>query len=335
MKKLINTPEGFIDEMLEGIYAAYPDQLVCVNNDLRAMVRKERKPGKVALATGGGSGHLPLFLGYVGEGMLDGCSVGDVFQSSGVDQMHALTKEIDTGAGVLYIYGNYNGDKFNFQMAAEMANFEDNIRVETVIGRDDLATDDPAIRRGIAGIFFVYKCAGAAANEMLPLDEVLRVAQKAADNVHTISVGLSPCTVPRVGHPAFTLEENEMEIGVGLHGEPGVRRGTLKPADEIVDEMVEILLKGSHVSSGDRVSILVNGLGATPLEEQFVIYRRVDEKMREAGVKVVKTYVGEFATSLEMAGVSVSLFKLDDELTRLLAKPAATPFFIQNQLNIE
>lgn len=334
MKKLLNSPDSFIDEMLEGIYLAYPEQLRCVGGDPRALVRAVRKPGKVGLATGGGSGHLPLFLGYVGEGMLDGCSVGEIFQSSGADQMHAVTKEIDTGAGVLYIYGNYNGDKFNFQMAAEMAAFEDGIQVETVIGRDDISAADPEIRRGIAGIFFVYKCAGAAADEMLPLGDVARIAQKAADRVHTISVGLSPCVVPRVGHPTFELGENEMEIGVGIHGEPGVRLGPLEPADAIVDEMTAKLLQSAGLAAGDEIAILINGLGATPLEEQFVVYRRAAKNLAAAGLKVLRTYIGEYATSLEMAGVSISVFKLDGELKRLLAKPADTPFFAQHQLNL-
>lgn len=334
MKKLINDPANFIDEMLEGLYLAYPDQVRCVDGDLRALVKSTIKPGKVGIATGGGSGHLPLFLGYVGEGMLDGCSVGDVFQSSGVDQMLAVTKAISTGAGVLYIYGNYNGDKLNFELSAEMAEFEHDIRVVRVIGRDDVAADDPTVRRGVAGIFFVYKCAGAAADEMMSLDEVAEIAQRAADNVRTMGVALSPCTVPRVGHPSFELAADEMEIGMGIHGEPGVRRGKLQPADSVVDEMLDKLLCDMPVEENGEVAVLVNGLGATPLEEQFVVYRRIHKQLTERKIRIVKVYVGEFATSMEMAGLSISLFKLDDELKRLLAKPAATPFWKQGQLEL-
>lgn len=332
MKKIMNNPESFVDEMLEGIYYAHPDMLVPVDGDPRAMVKKHRKPGKVGIATGGGSGHLPLFLGYIGDGMLDGCSVGDIFQSSGAEQMHAVTKAVNSGAGVLYIYGNYNGDKFNFEMSAEMADFEDGIVVERVIGKDDISGEDPERRRGVAGIFFLYKCAGAAADEMLPLEEVKRIAEKAGQNVRTMGVALSPCIVPRVGHGAFELGEDEMEIGMGIHGEPGVRRGPLEPADKIVDEMIDALLKDMPVEAGSEVSVLVNGLGSTPLEEQYIVNRRIHQLMTARGISIYKTYVGEFATSLEMAGFSISILKLDEELKHYLSKPAMTPFFQQPQL---
>lgn len=228
MKKIINAPETFIPEMLEGIYAAHPDELMCVEGDLHCLVSKRKHAGKVGIATGGGSGHLPLFLGYVGEGMLDGCSIGDVFQSPSAEQMLAVTKAIDQGAGVLYIYGNYNGDIFNFDMAAEMADMEEDIRVESVVAGEDVASAAPSAegepnhRRGVAGIFFVYKCAGAAAAAGLTLDEVKRVALKACANVRTMGVALTSCTVPRVGHPSFEIGEDEMEIGMGIHGEPGI-----------------------------------------------------------------------------------------------------------------
>lgn len=227
MKKIINAPERFIPEMLEGIYAAHPDELMCVGGDLHCLVSKRKHAGKVGIATGGGSGHLPLFLGYVGEGMLDGCSIGDVFQSPSAEQMLAVTKEIDQGAGVLYIYGNYNGDIFNFDMAAEMADMEEDIRVESVVAGEDVASAGPSAegepnkRRGVAGIFFVYKCAGAAAAAGLDLDEVKRVAEKACANVRTMGVALTSCTVPRVGHPSFEIGDDEMEIGMGIHGRAG------------------------------------------------------------------------------------------------------------------
>jgi len=335
MKKLINAPENVVEEMLEGIYLAHKDQVEYVNDDLHCYVAKNKVPGKVGIATGGGSGHLPLFLGYVGEGMLDGCSVGDVFQSPSAEQMFEVTKRIDAGAGVLYIYGNYNGDIFNFNMAAEMADFEADIKVETVIGADDVAAPAPAspeeknIRRGVAGIFFVYKCAGAAAKQMMDLSEVKRVAEKASANVRTLGVALSPCTVPKVGHPTFQIKEDEMEVGMGIHGEPGIRKGKLRPVDQIVDEMLEKIIPDIPFKKGDQVAVLLNGLGATPLEELYVMFRRVHQVLSEQGISVHRVYTGEYATSMEMAGASISLLKLDDELRGLLDSPAHTPFFTQ------
>jgi len=325
MKKIINKSEDFIKEMLEGIYLAHGDMVGYAGNDLHCLVSKYKKPGKVGIATGGGSGHLPLFLGYVGEGMLDGCSIGDVFQSPSAEQMFEVTKEIDSGAGVLYIYGNYNGDIFNFDMAAEMADFEADIKVQSVVAGEDVASAGPAA----PGIFFVYKCAGAAAEEMMPLDEVKRIAEKACANVRTMGVALTPCVVPRVGKPSFEIAGDEMEIGMGIHGEPGIRRGKLLPADEIVAEMMEPIIADIPYVSGDEVAVLINGLGGTPLEEQYVVYRKVDEILKAKGIKPYKVYVGEYATSLEMAGMSISLLKLDDELKKLVDKPANTPFFKQ------
>jgi dihydroxyacetone kinase-like protein len=332
MKKIINSPESFVNDMLSGIYFAHPEELEYVEGDMHSMVKRHLKKGKVGLATGGGSGHLPLFLGYVGEGMLDGCSIGDVFQSSSAQQMLAVTKAIDSGAGVLYIYGNYGGDKMNFDMASEMADFENSIKVNSVIGKDDVSISNRDNRRGVAGIFFVFKVAGAAADEMLPLEEVTRIAQKAADRVHTMGVALSPCTIPRVGHPSFELGENEMEIGMGIHGEAGIRRGQMASADEIVDEMMKPILDDADLGNGDEVAVLMNGLGATPLEEQYIAYKRVHDILTSRGIGIFHVYAGEFATSMEMAGLSISVFKLDEELKRLLSKPAYTPFFSQPQL---
>ena len=334
MKKIINTAERFIPEMLEGIYAAHPGELTFVNNDLHCLVNARTHEGKVGLATGGGSGHLPLFLGYVGEGMLDGCAIGDVFQSPSADQMLEVTRHIDQGKGVLYIYGNYNGDIFNFDSAAEMADFENDIRVLSCVAGEDVA--GPAAlpgeankRRGVAGIFFVFKCAGAAAAAGLDLDGVKRVADKVCENVRTMGVALTSCTVPRVGRPSFEIAEDEMEIGMGIHGEPGVRRGKLQPADEIVDEMLAPVLADIPYVAGDEVAVLINGLGATPLEELYVMFRRVNETLGAQGIKVFHTYVGEYATSMEMAGASITLLKVDDELKTYLAAPANTPFFKQ------
>ncbi len=334
MKKIINDPKNYVNEMLEGLYIAHPDLITYTNNDVRCLITANKVDKKVGIATGGGSGHLPLFLGYVGKGMLDGCSVGDVFQSPSAEQMHAVTKAIDSGSGVLYIYGNYNGDIFNFDMAAEMADFEDDIRVESVIAADDVASPAPKkgeknTRRGVAGIFFVYKCAGAAANEMLNLEEVKRVAEKAANNTRTMGVALSPCIVPRVGKPGFTIDDTEMEIGMGIHGETGIRRGKLDNADTITKEILDNILKDMKLKENDKVSVLVNGLGATPLDEQYIVTRKINEVLEKKNIKIHKYYVGEFATSLEMSGLSISIIKLDDELEKYMDAPAETPFFKQ------
>jgi len=334
MKKFLNAPENFVDEMLDGIYLAHPKQLAYVADDRRCMVVAKRVPGKVGLATGGGSGHLPLFLGYVGAGLLDGAAVGGVFQSPSGEQMLEVTKAIHQGAGVLYIYGNYSGDILNFDMATEMAEVED-IKVLSVVGNDDVASSPVGQehkRRGVAGIFFVFKAAGAAAAEGMTLDEVKRVADKAKANTRTMGVALTPCIVPEVGHASFSIGEREMEIGMGIHGEPGIRRGDLLPADAVVDEMMKPILAERALKSGDEVAVLVNGLGATPKEELYVLFRRVAAILKERGVSIFHVYIGEFATSMEMAGASISLLYLDDELKRLIAAPACSPFFEQAQL---
>lgn len=335
MKKFLNKPEDFVDEMLQGILAAHRDQLKFVGEDLRCIVRSDAPTqGKVALATGGGSGHLPLFLGYVGAGMLDGCAVGGVFQSPSSDQMLEVTKAIDSGKGVLYIYGNYSGDIINFDMAAEMADVED-IHVESYVAGEDVASaprGEEEKRRGVAGIFYVYKCAGAKADQGADLNEVKRIAEKTGGAVRTMGVALSPVIVPEVGKPSFTIGDGEMEIGMGIHGEPGIRRGKLLTADEVVKEMMDGILPDLPYEEGDEVSVLVNGLGATPREELYVAYRKVAEILADKGITVFKVYVGEFATSLEMTGFSISVLKLDEELKDLLSRPARTPFFEQVQL---
>lgn len=332
MKKIINNPELFVDEMLQGIYAAHPDSLTFVAEDLRCLVRSERtNPGKVGLVTGGGSGHLPLFLGYVGKGMLDGCAVGGVFQSPSAQQMVEVTRAVHNGAGVIYIYGNYTGDIMNFEMATELLEME-GILTAHVLGADDVASapvDEKNKRRGVAGIFYIYKIAGAYAEEMASFEEVKRVAEKVGANVRTMGVALTSCIIPEVGKPTFSIGDQDMEIGMGIHGESGVRREKLKPADEIVSEMLSKILSDLPYKHGDLVSVLINGLGATPKEELYLMFRKVKELLSSEGIRVHNTYVGEFATSMEMAGASISLLKLDDELIRLLAKPAHTPFFVQ------
>ncbi len=334
MQRLLNKPENYVDEMLEGLYAASPDKVTYVNDDKRCLVSKYKKKGKVGLATGGGSGHLPLFLGYVGKGLLDGCCVGGVFQSPSPEQMLNVTKEIDQGAGVLYIYGNYGGDIMNFDMAKDMADMED-IEVRQVVAGEDVLSapkDKADKRRGVAGIFYVYKIAGAAAEAMKSLDEVERLARKTCENVRTVGMALSPCIIPEKGKANFELPDGKMEIGMGIHGEPGIKLEDLKSADEIVDTMLDPILQDLPYKSGDEVSVLVNGLGATPREELYIVYRRVSQILKDKGIKVFNVYVGEYATSMDMAGMSISLLKLDDELKTYLKMPFDTPFMTQNQL---
>jgi dihydroxyacetone kinase-like protein len=270
-------------------------------------------------------------MGYVGRGFVDACSIGNVFSSPTVDQMFEATKAIDGGAGVLYLYGNYSGDVLNFGMAAEMAEAE-GIKVATVLAADDVASaprGEEKRRRGVAGIFYAYKLAGAKAETMAPLLEVVRVAEKAIASTRSMGVALSPCTIPAAGKPTFTIGDDEMEIGMGIHGEPGVRRGKLEPADRITELLMEAILRDMPLGKGDQVSVLVNGLGATPKEELYVMYRKVHQVLTARGVAVHRPYIGEYATSMEMAGASVTLCKLDGELKALLDAPASTPFVVQ------
>lgn len=328
MKKFLNEPVDFVDEMLDGIYRAHP-QLTYVANDRRCLVKSTLTAGKVGIATGGGSGHLPLFLGYVGDGMLDGAAVGGVFQSPSAEQMYEVTRHIDQGAGVLYIYGNYSGDIINFEMAAELADL-DGIKVRHMVGNDDVASSvvgEEHKRRGVAGIFFVYKAAGAAAAEGRSLDEVTQVADKARGRTRTMGVALSSCVVPEIGHATFSIGDDEMEIGMGIHGEPGISRTKLAPADKVVDEMMGRIFAEQDYRKGDDVAVLVNGLGGTPLEELYILFRRVSQLLEERGVKAKHVWIGEFATSMEMAGASISVLHLDEELDRLIGSPADTPFF--------
>ncbi|HQN04577.1 MAG TPA: dihydroxyacetone kinase subunit DhaK [Anaerolineaceae bacterium] len=331
MKKIINQPKDFVPEMLDGLIKAHPTQLA-YTEDIHCIVRADSPvKGKVGLATGGGSGHLPVFLGYVGKGMLDGCSVGDVFSSPSAEQMLAVTKRIDGGKGVVYIYGNYGGDVMNFDMAAELADME-GIPVKTVLVKDDVASAPPAEagrRRGVAGMVFAFKVAGAKADKGGSLDEVAAAAEKALANIRTMGVALSPCTVPLAGKPTFTIGDDEMEIGMGIHGEPGMKREKLQTADQIAERMTLAILEDQPQKPGTRVAVMVNGLGATPPEELYVIYRKVDEILKGKGLVIHRAYVGEFATSMEMAGASLTFMYLDDELAELLDAPAHTPFFKQ------
>lgn len=329
MKKFVNDPTLFVDEMLEGILLAHPKELAFCADNPRNIVRAICKD-KVGLVTGGGSGHLPLFMGYVGEGLLDGCAVGGVFQSPSSEQILDITKHVDAGKGVVYIYGNYSGDIMNFEMASEMADM-DGIRTAHVVGNDDVASapnTEQEKRRGVAGIFFIYKAAGAAAESGATFDEVVRIANKTRQMVRTMGVALSPCIIPEVGKASFSIGEDEMEIGMGIHGEPGIVRGKLQSADQVTDQMMEKILGDTECPSGSEVAVLVNGLGSTPKEELYIIYRRISQILQKRGINVFRVFVGEYATSMEMTGFSISLCKVDQEIGALLDKTAHTPFYM-------
>lgn len=330
MKKVINAPETYTDDMLRGIYASHGDQVRYVSEDLRCYCTAQKKPGKVAIVTGGGTGHLPLFLGYVGDGLLDGCGVGSVFQSPSAEQIYNISKAVDDGAGVLYLYGNYTGDIMTFDMAAEMCEMDD-IQTRSIVGADDVNShEDQVSRRGVAGIFFMYKCAGAKAAQMGTLDEVLVAAQKAKDNTRTVGFALTPCIIPEIGHSNFTLGEDEMAMGMGIHGEPGIWNGPVKTADALALESVDTLLKDMPVSAGEEVCILINGLGATSIEELYILSGSVRKVLEERGVSIYRTFVGEFATSMEMAGASISICKMaDSEMKAQIDLPVHTPFYTQ------
>ncbi|AHU89688.1 dihydroxyacetone kinase subunit DhaK [Trueperella pyogenes] len=330
MKKILNTPDLFVQDTMEGIALAHPDKVALLDDDFRVLVSKyPTSEGKVGIVTGGGSGHLPLFLGYVGEGMLDGCAVGEVFASPSAEKMAEMIRACDRGAGVVCLFGNYNGDLFNFRMAMEDVEFDD-IETRAVVVGDDVASspaESADKRRGVAGIVYAYKVAGAAATEGRDLDAVVEVTRKALDNIRTMGVALTPTIVPKVGKPGFTIADDEIEIGMGIHGEAGIEVRKMMRADEIAELIVGTIERDMPLTSGDRVSVLINGLGGTPLEEQYIVYRAVHRLLLEQDVHVVMPHIGEFATSMEMAGLSVTLFKLDDELETLLRAPARTPFY--------
>ncbi|MEM5503168.1 dihydroxyacetone kinase subunit DhaK [Ahrensia kielensis] len=329
MKKLINKPEDYVDEVLAGMALAHPDYFVIDGATGRMLRRSEPVEGKVGVVSGGGFGHIPVFAGYVGDGLLDACAVGDVFASPDMNPMLESIQFADTGKGVLCVVGNYGGDRMNFDMACEMAEMED-IQSTKVIVSDDVAAanlEEAEKRRGVAGFVFVTKIAGAAAAAGKSLPDVKAAAQKAADNVRSIGVALSSCTVPQAGKPTFEIAEDEMEIGMGIHGEPGVRRGKLKPVDDIVDEMMDLLIADKPIAEGDRVAVLINGLGATPIEELYLVFRRVKARLDQLGAHIALHLIGNYATSMEMAGASISILHLDDELETLLKAPASNPFW--------
>jgi dihydroxyacetone kinase-like protein len=329
VKKILNDPNAYVDEMLDGLCLAHPE-LQRRGEGGRVVARSSGAVrGKVGIVTGGGSGHLPLFLGYVGDGLLDSCAVGNVFAGPRMDDCIEAMRAADGGAGVLQLYGNYGGDRMNFDMAAEMLEL-DGMSVASVRVADDVASAPAAQRekrRGVAGLVLVYKVAGAKAAGGANLEAVAALARKANDACRSIGVALSPCVVPESGKASFAIGEDEVEFGMGIHGEPGIWRGALKSADVLADEMLAHLLPELAPARGDRVAVLVNSLGATPVEELYILFRRVAAALAAQGVTIVCPLVGRYATSMEMAGASLSVMKLDAELEALLAAPADCPFW--------
>ncbi len=331
MKKLLNDPNDVALEAVQGLALAYP-QYVRRLEGWQAVVRRQTPtPGKVAVVTGGGSGHEPMFLGYVGRGMADASIAGNVFASPPPAPIYEAAKAVHSGGGILFLYGNYSGDVLNFDMAAEMLK-GDGIPVITVRVADDLASaplESRDERRGIAGDLFVIKAASARAEEGASLEEVAAIAEKANENTRSIGVALSSCIIPASGHPIFELGENEIEVGMGVHGEPGVSRKTLPTAAELAGDMTRRLLTDLGARDGDEVGVLVNGLGTTPLSELFVMFRSIHPLVVAAGLQICRSYVGNYVTSLDMAGCSITLIRLDSELKRLLLAPAESPAFVQ------
>jgi dihydroxyacetone kinase phosphoprotein-dependent L subunit len=326
-KKLINNPDDLIAELIDGMVGAHPDLLRKEGRTGRAVVAVDGpRDGKVGIVIGGGSGHEPLFSGYVGRGLADACAVGNIFASPSPDQICDAARAADGGAGVLFLYGNYTGDVMNFDMAAER------LKAEGIIARSVLVTDDVASapadrkseRRGIAGDIFVFKVAGAAADKGLPLDEVERLARFANDHTASMGVALGPCSLPQTATPNFQIGCDEMEIGMGIHGEPGIERIKLETADAVADRLLNPVLADITAVKGDAVAVIINGLGSTALLELYILHRRVREVLTQRSISIHRSWVGEYATSLEMAGASVTLIKLNDELRDLLEYPCRT-----------
>ncbi len=333
MKKLINAPERVVEEMLRGMELAHGN-LLRLLPESGVLVRADAPvQNKVALVSGGGSGHEPAHGGYVGPGMLDAACAGSVFTSPTPDQMLEATKAVDGGAGVFYIVKNYTGDVLNFEMAGELAEAE-GIQTDYVVTNDDVAVEDSTFtsgRRGIAGTLFVHKICGAAADDGKDLAGIKELAERVNGSVRSMGMALTSCTPPESGEPIFQIADDEIEIGVGIHGEPGTERKKIEPADSIVDEMLDKILGDSVDFSGSEVAVMVNGMGGTPLMELYVAYARIADRLGSEGISVWRMpYVGDYMTSLEMAGFSITLLKLDEEMKGYLGAPcdvaAGRPF---------
>jgi len=329
MKKIINDPSNFVEESIDGLIKSHPDIYSIAKDNNRVVTRAKKSSNKVGIVTGGGSGHLPVFTGYIGKGFLDACAVGSVFASPSVDQMFSAIKNANNGNGVLCIIGNYGGDVMNFEMACEMAEAE-GIKTKKVIVADDIASakiSEKEKRRGIAGMIFVFKIAGAIAETGVSLDDVFKTATEANNNIRTLGVAMSPCILPEAGKPTFQIGDDEIEIGMGIHGEPGIKREKLKPANDLVDDLYKRIIEDSGIKSNDHIAIMINSLGATPLEELYIISKRVNENLSNSKIKNIKTYVGRYATSMEMAGMSITTLKLNDSLKKYLLAESKCPFW--------
>lgn len=325
MKKIINNPTDVVSEALMGMQAAYPDKLVYTPK-MEVISRKEKKTDKVAVISGGGAGHEPLHAGFVGKGMLDAAISGNVFSSPSPDRIGSAIEQVSCGKGVLMVIKNYSGDIMNFGLSADLAEMDD-IEVAQVVVKDDVAVPDREEgtgRRGIAGTVFVHKIAGAKAEQGASLAEVKEAAEKAVRNIRTMGVAMTPCILPAVGKPGFQIADDEIEIGMGIHGEQGVETTKIKSAKEIAEILVGRIL-ADYDYTGSEVAVLVNGLGGTPLMELYILNMEVQKLLEEKGIKAYRTFVGNYCTAIDMTGASVTLMKLDDELKELLDAPCDTP----------
>ncbi|GAB3059681.1 dihydroxyacetone kinase subunit DhaK [Virgibacillus ainsalahensis] len=327
MKKIINDPNQVVQDMIQGLAAAYPNAVKQIEGTMGIVRSDAPVEGKVGIVSGGGSGHEPAHAGYVGKGMLDAAVAGEVFTSPTPDQIYEAIKAVDSGAGVLLVIKNYTGDVLNFEMAAELAEAED-IQVDKVIVSDDVAVEDSSTgRRGIAGTVFVHKIAGAKAETGASLEEVKEAADNVVKNVRSMGMALSPGIVPAAGVPSFELNENEMEIGIGIHGEPGIERKAISSADDIAIALTNRILDDMVLKEKDEVAVMINGLGSTPEMELYIVNKKVHDLLTEKGIRIYQTFVGEFMSSLEMAGCSVTLLQLDDEMKKLLDAKTNAPAF--------
>ncbi|MCL2684052.1 MAG: dihydroxyacetone kinase subunit DhaK [Synergistaceae bacterium] len=323
MQRILNDPNNVVDDMLKGYLKAHAD-LVQATDNPRTLLSANPPKDRVAIVTGGGSGHKPAFLGYVGKNMVDAVAVGEVFSSPPAAAFYTAFKSSDCGHGVACLYGNFSGDVMNVKMAIKMA-AKDGITVQTVVANDDVASapkEEREKRRGGAAEILMWKAGAAKAAEGANLDEVIAVAQKAVDNTRSVGVGLTPCTLPAVGHPNFEVKPGTMEVGIGHHGEPGVAVCDLEPASKIARRMVDVVLPDLPFKSGDETVVIVSGLGATPVMELYILYDEIERLLSDAGIKVHRPYVGNYFTSLEMMGATLTIMKTDDELKRLIDMPA-------------
>ena len=322
MQRIINNPDDIVDEMLRGFVKVHSD-IVTVTDNPRVIKRKNIPPGKVGIVTGGGSGHKPAFIGYIGEGLCDAVAVGEIFTSPSAAAFLDAFRAADGGKGVACLYGNYSGDNMNVKLAVKMAEKE-GIEVKTVVANDDVPSapkDQRDKRRGVAGEILMWKAGGARAAAGGSLDEVISAAQKAIDNSRSMGIGLAPCTLPAVGHPNFEIKAGTMEVGIGHHGEPGIEVTALETAAEIARRMTDTVLPDYPFVSGDELVLLVSGLGATPVMELYVLYDEIEKILSAKGIKIYKSYAGNYFTSLEMMGASMTLMKLDEELKKLMDMP--------------